>query len=185
MLSLINTTRAKSDPKIIQSGPGSLSTTDRLVRGLGWFSIALGAMEIAAPKALARNLGMEGPVMETLLRVYGVREIGAGVATLSVDKKLGLWARVAGDAMDIATLCKGLNASNPKRQNVNVALVAVLGITAADLFAVRRITKKKARPAATRDYHHRSGFPNGVQRARLGSGNGAQADRSQTQTVYQ
>jgi hypothetical protein len=183
MLSLINATRAKGDPKIIQSGPGSLSNTDRLVRGLGWFSIALGAMEIAAPKALAKHLGMEGPVMETLFRVYGVREIGAGVLTLSVDKKLGLWARVAGDAMDIATLCTGLNSSNPKRQNVNAALFAVLGITAADLFAVRKIAKQKARPAATRDYRHRSGFPNGVQRARLVGGNGAQANRSQT--VYQ
>jgi hypothetical protein len=185
MLNLFNATRAKGDPKIIRSGPGSLSNTDRMARGLGWFSIALGAMEIAAPKTLARSLGMEGPVIETLLRVYGFREIGAGVLTLSVDKKLGLWARVAGDAMDVATLCKGLGRSNPKRQNVTFALIAVLGITAADIFAARKITRKTARPAAARDYHHRSGFPNGVQKARLGRGNGAQVERSQTQRVYQ
>ena len=42
------------------------STTDALARGLGVFSIALGLMEVAAPRALARFLGMKGS--EALIR---------------------------------------------------------------------------------------------------------------------
>ncbi|HEX6010571.1 MAG TPA: hypothetical protein VFY87_01955 [Geminicoccaceae bacterium] len=36
------------------------SATDALARGLGWFSVALGVAEVAAPGRLARALGMEG-----------------------------------------------------------------------------------------------------------------------------
>ena len=36
------------------------TATDTLARGLGLFSIALGVVEVAAPRALARALGMEG-----------------------------------------------------------------------------------------------------------------------------
>ena len=41
------------------SAAGSLRPIDRVSRGLGWFSIALGAAELAAPGKLASALGME------------------------------------------------------------------------------------------------------------------------------
>src|SRR4051812_49599484 len=55
----------------------SLTTSDRVARGLGWFSLALGAAELIAPGRLGKALGLEGK--ETLLRAYGGRGVGAGV----------------------------------------------------------------------------------------------------------
>src|SRR5947209_2476809 len=157
--------RSKGDPKVLSSGPSSLDMTDRLARGLGWFSIALGLTELLAPRALTRALGMEGH--ETLVRAYGMREIGAGIMTLSPDKGLGLQSRVAGDALDIATLLPALRADNPKRDNVAIALAMVLGVTLLDIAGaqgVRAGQRRSARPRRT--YRDRSGYPKGLERAR-------------------
>src|SRR5687768_13673830 len=104
-----------------------------LAYGLGWFSIALGAAELIAPQALARTLGMRGS--EGLLRAYGIREIATDFAILSSkDPAPWVWTRVGGDALDLATLATGLHSDNPKRENVGVALAAVAGVTALDVF---------------------------------------------------
>src|SRR3954468_20552097 len=116
-----NMTRAQGDPKVISTGPSSFGASDRLARNLGWFSFGLGALEIFAPERITRALGMEG--QESLVRAYGFREVAAGMLSLSVEKKAGLWSRVAGDALDLATLMVGLRADNPKRGNVAMALV--------------------------------------------------------------
>jgi hypothetical protein len=160
-----NIARSKGDPKVLSSGPSSLDITDRLARGLGWFSIALGLTELLAPRALTRALGMEGH--ETLVRAYGMREIGAGIMTLSPDKGLGLQSRVAGDALDIATLLTALRADNPKRDNVAIALAMVLGVTLLDIAgaqSVRTSQRRSDRPQRT--YRDRSGFPKGLEHAR-------------------
>src|SRR3954452_7418714 len=102
MFHFSNLVRSKGDPKIIASGPSSLGSVDRLARGLGWFSIALGTLELLAPHRVTHALGMEG--REGLVRAYGVGELLAGVLTLSVEKKAGLWSRVAGAGLDMATL---------------------------------------------------------------------------------
>src|ERR1044072_7814222 len=96
--------RSKNDPKILESGPSTLSYLDHLSKFLGWFSIGLGVTELVAPGNLSRMLGIESPRARTLLRSYGMREVGAGLLTLSVDKKVGLYARVVGDAVDVVTL---------------------------------------------------------------------------------
>ena len=98
--------RFEGDPKIVSTGPSSLSAADRLGKALGWFSFGLGLAELIAPRQITRALGMEGK--EELVRAYGAREIGAGILCLSIDKPLGLWNRVAGDGIDIATLLTGM-----------------------------------------------------------------------------
>ena len=55
---------------------------------------------------IARTLGLYGK--RSLLRLFGLREVMAGVLTLSVDKQVGLWSRVAGDALDIVTILPAL-----------------------------------------------------------------------------
>jgi hypothetical protein len=55
--------------------PGSEG--ESLARGLGIFSIVLGAAEVLAPRTLARTLGMTGS--ESLICAYGLREIATGV----------------------------------------------------------------------------------------------------------
>ena len=71
-----NISRHDGDPKILRAGPSSLTDSDRMARSIGWFSLALGAVELLAPRVLTRFLGIEG--REGLLRAYGVREIGSG-----------------------------------------------------------------------------------------------------------
>ena len=160
-----NITRAKGDPKVLSTGPSSLSAADRLARNLGWLSLGLGATELLAPGMVARWLGLYG--RETRLRFFGLREVAAGVLTLSVDKQVGLWSRVAGDGLDILTVLPALSRYNPRRGNAALALAALVGVTLIDAAAAQATSAKHARgKGARRSYRDRSGFPNGVAAAR-------------------
>ena len=68
--------------------------------------------------------------------------------------------RVAGDGLDIATLTMGLRRSNPKRENVRLALWTVLGVTLLDIIAAPRY-----RPAI--GAAETSGVPTGIAAAFL------------------
>ncbi|MFO1089586.1 MAG: hypothetical protein U1E46_08395 [Hyphomicrobiales bacterium] len=162
---LSNISRSENDPKILRKGRSSLGADDRLAHFLGWFSIGLGLTELIAAPQLAKTFGMEG--RETLIRSFGIREISAGVLTLSVDKQFGLWSRVAGDGIDIATLLAGFTDDNEQRDNVGLALIAVLGVTVLDLIAAQSTTSHHSRTRGKRrSYRDRSGFPQGASAAR-------------------
>jgi hypothetical protein len=165
MAYIANITRTKGDPTILSTGPGSLSATDRMGRFLGWFSIGLGLIELCAPRSVTRALGMRGS--ETLVRAYGAREIGSGILSLSVDRQTGLWSRVAGDGLDVATLMSAFRADNPKRHNVGLALTMVLGITLLDVLGAQANSVRHRQRGAPRNYSDRSGFPGGVSKARV------------------
>ena len=135
---LSNIARSEGDPKVLRSGPSSRGIPDSIATGLGWFSLGLGLTELLAPRRITSALGMEGK--EALVRACGAREIGSGILSLSIDKKLGLWSRVAGDGLDIATVMTALRPNNPKRDNVVIALALLLGITAIDLIDAQATT---------------------------------------------
>lgn len=167
--------RSPRDPVVITPGPSVKPVADRMARGLGWFSLALGALELAAPRAITRFLGMEGH--ESLVRAYGAREIAAGMTSLSTEKELGLWSRVFGDALDIATLVAACRYNNPKRDNVALALAVVAGIALLDLGSANAQTVTHSRQRdKNRDYSDRSGFPGGAIMAR---GKAVQRQRSE------
>ena len=150
--------RAEGDPTVESKGLSSLTGADRLARALGWFSIGLGITELVAPGRLARSLGLDGK--EGLIRGYGVRELASAVPTLSVDKQIGLAARIGGDAMDLATLATALRPGNPKRRNAAVATALVAGIALLDLLAYTGVKAAHRRGAGSaRDYSDRSGRP--------------------------
>ncbi len=110
-----------------------------LAKGLGWFSLGLGLAEVVAPGRLARWLGMEGS--ESLLRVYGFREIATGLGILSRREPTEwVWGRVAGDFLDLATLTPGLDRDNPNRKNVMTAMAAVAGVTVLDVLAGKQLS---------------------------------------------
>jgi hypothetical protein len=162
---IANITRPAGDPKILQSGPSSLGLPDVLGRALGWFSLGLGVVELFAARRVTAALGMTGK--EGLVRAYGAREIGAGVLSLSLERELGLWSRVAGDGLDLATLLSGLRAANPKRGNVALALLLVGGITAIDVIGANAVAARHSRRSMPpRSYRDRSGFPQGVEKSR-------------------
>jgi hypothetical protein len=160
-----NIARSQGDPKVISTGPSSFGASDRMARNLGWFSLGLGALEILAPERITRALGMEG--QEGLVRAYGFREVAAGMLSLSIEKKTGLWSRVAGDGLDIATLMAGLRDDNPKKGNVAMALMMVGGITLLDLATASELTARHApQKGRRRMYHDRTGFPKGMAKSR-------------------
>ena len=105
----------------------------RLSRGLGWFSVGLGAWELLAPRQVARMLG--APAATRLIRLYGVRELKAGAGLLLGARKAPwLWARFAGDLVDLATLAAAVRRGADRRR-VALAAGSVLGVTALDLYA--------------------------------------------------
>ncbi len=143
MSKITGITRSPGDPQVISTGPSSLGTVDQLARALGWFSIGLGAIELFAPRAITRALGTEGN--EGLVRLYGAREIGSGILTLSLEKNAGLWGRVAGDGLDILTVASRLRPSNPKRGNVGLALLMLVGVTVLDIVAAQGTNTRHSR----------------------------------------
>jgi hypothetical protein len=172
---LSGVTRSPGDPKVIETGPSSLKPADRLGRALGWFSMGLGLTELLAPKAVTRWLGVEGN--EGLVRAYGAREIASGVLCLSVNNDYGAYSRVAGDAIDLASLAAAYRDDNPKKGNVGLAIAAVAGIAIIDAIAgqsIRSLHNRKGEPI--RDYSDRSGFPKGVGYSRGKASGGAPQD---------
>jgi hypothetical protein len=165
MTYISNITRTEGDPKVLRSGPSSLTSSDRLGKALGWFSLGLGLVELLAPHRITRALGMEG--QEALVRAYGAREISSGVLSLSTEKHLGLWSRVGGDGIDLATLLTALRDDNPKKQNVATAIAMVAGVTLLDVMAAQGTTAGHSRTSGDRNmYRNRSGFPGGLAAAR-------------------
>jgi hypothetical protein len=161
---LTHIARSEGDPTIERKGPSSLTGPDRLARALGWFSVGLGIAELVAPGRIARSLGLEDK--EGLIRAYGARELASAVPTLSVDKPIGLAARIGGDALDLGTLATALHRDNPKRHNAVIATALVAGITLLDIAAYSGV-KAAHRPAGSdKDYSNRSGLPRGAQASR-------------------
>ena len=107
-----------------------------LARGLGWFSVGLGVAQVAAPKAVSRLIGVRPTNgSREVMRAIGVRELVAGAGLLAGRKPAPfLWARVAGDAMDLALLGNAL-ASDSEKTRAGAATAAVAGVTALDLLA--------------------------------------------------
>ncbi|GAB2787909.1 hypothetical protein GCM10027040_12600 [Halomonas shantousis] len=142
------------------SGHRSMAGSDRLARGLGWFSIGLGLVQLCAPRTLTQALGAEGH--ERLVQACGAREIACGIGALTDNPAPSIWARVGGDVLDLAGLTMIYTPDNPKRENVGWAMTAMAATTALDLYCAQSLNKrhKAHSPAvAVYDYADRSGFP--------------------------
>ncbi|HWL15518.1 MAG TPA: hypothetical protein VNR00_07930 [Opitutus sp.] len=126
--------------------------TAQLSRGLGWFSIGLGLAELLAPRHVARAIGVNEEC-DPLLRFLGVREIAAGLGLIGRPKPTGfMWARVAGDAMDLGLLAVALRQhdSRPRllrqfredeRRRLLIAMATVAGITIVDTVVSLRLSQ--------------------------------------------
>lgn len=118
----------------------------QVAKGLGWFSVGLGVTEVVAGQALAEALGMENRV--GLIRAFGAREIAAGAMILGRESpRVGVWARLAGDVLDLAALGSALGEDNPKRPNAAAAFALVAGITMLDYWCGRRLHSGRPHPS--------------------------------------
>ena len=124
----------------------------RVGLGLGYFSIALGLVEVAAPGRLARWLGLEGSrAARNTLFAFGLRELAAGGALLRGPAvSTNVWNRVIGDAIDAGALGLAFTRSNRKRA-VAGALAFVGGAMVADWIAARALDRATGRTFAVRD----------------------------------
>ena len=106
--------------------------TREFAKALGWFSIGLGLAEIAVPRRLSRAVGMRHhPVM---LPLFGAREIAAGIGILSrPSRPEWIWARVAGDVLDLAALGYEMANHRRTRNRLVAAMAAVGAVTALDV----------------------------------------------------
>jgi len=76
------------------------------------------------------------------MRLVGVRELAAGVGLMTKTKPAAwLWARVAGDAMDLALLGTAALSSS-RKGHVASAVSAVVGVTLADVRAARQTSRE-------------------------------------------
>lgn len=128
----------------------------KTARALGWFSIGLGAAELLMPHWVARLTGLRGS--ESLLRVYGVREIATGIGILTArDPKPWVWARVAGDTLDLATLGALAGEHNPHHVRNCVAMAAVTSLAGVDVACAQGLGHKPL--PLLHDCSDRSGLP--------------------------
>ena len=117
-----------------------------LADGLGWFSIALGAAALLAPRSLG-TLSGAGRTHPGLTRGVGVRELAAGMGILAQRNPAPwLWSRVVGDVMDLAMVATALGPSNPRRGRAAFSFAAVAGILAVDAFAATQLTRHAGHP---------------------------------------
>lgn len=125
------TWRAPASPQRVDAKPA-----EPVARGLGWFSLALGAAELFAPQALGRAIGVGRH--PTMLPMLGLREIASGLGILSGHRTSGfLWSRVGGDAMDLALLALAMRATPQNRRRILLAVAAVAGVTLLDVLSGR------------------------------------------------
>jgi uncharacterized membrane protein len=116
---------------------------ERVARGLGWFSIGLGLAELLTPSLVAHLCG--GRARHTgLIRLYGLREIASGLMIFSGGRRpiQGVWSRVAGDAMDLATLAAA--AASPRTNKTGVAFAAtnVMAVMAVDVMCAQELSRE-------------------------------------------
>ena len=119
----------------------------QLAKGLGWFSLGLGLAEMAVPGRMARGLGL--PVSPVLVGLFGMREVGAGVAVLTYPGSPGpVWARVGGDVLDLAVLALH-QGGRRRRERATLATAAVLGVTVLDVLCAAALTRRQSQAALT------------------------------------
>lgn len=135
----------------IQAVPGSprsglnVGRADRrLARGLAWFSLGLGIPQVLVPGRVNQAAGLENTFRRRqLMRLVGLREIGAGVGILSSQPKPAewLWARVGGDALDLAMVGTAFRNHNNRRGRLAFATANLAVVTAVDVVAARNTSK--------------------------------------------
>jgi hypothetical protein len=129
---------------------------ERLAEGLAWASLGLGLGAAGAPGRVARLAGIEDDrVSRSWLRVVGLRELSAFALIKFTQPRPGaaLWARVAGDAKDLALLGLAMRHRRASTPRLIAATASVAAIAALDLFTAARLSGGRDRPEPLVDGH--------------------------------
>lgn len=97
--------------------------------GLGYFSLALGAVEVLGARRIARSLGLKEDGAKGIIRAFGFRELAAGAMLLRGPAvSTNVWNRVIGDAMDATALAAAFKGS--VRKDALTGALAFVGAAA-------------------------------------------------------
>lgn len=117
-------------------------------RTLGWFGIALGTAEILAPYWVARRVGLS-PDTSSTIRWQGLREIISGALILkNPSSPIGMWARVAGDAIDLTLLARASDSHTGQNEKRRRSRLLVSTISALDVACAASLSRLKASHSA-------------------------------------
>lgn len=118
---------------------------ERRARFLGFFSLALGISQLAAPGYVARAIGLrDNRRSRAVLRAIGAREIASGLGLLSERaESTSAWSRVAGDVMDLALLGASLGGATQNRARLVAAAGAVAGVAAYDVASAAYLSRNE------------------------------------------
>ncbi|WP_214412493.1 SRPBCC family protein [Sphaerisporangium fuscum] len=125
-------------------------TTDRMAAGLGWMSLGLGTVQLAASDLVTRLTGVDDSRWaRTMVRLVGVRELVHAACLLGSRRPAPwVWTRVAGDAIDLTALGVAMSRrTGTRRVRAMGALAAVACITTADLYTAMRAYRYEPRRA--------------------------------------
>jgi hypothetical protein len=116
----------------------TFEANNKMANFLGWFSVGLGALELAAPRRLGRMTGVGDHAWIT--RAFGAREVAAGVGLLTQKSKAPwIWFRIAGDALDVAAMGLAMKSDKSKPSRIAVAAAAVAPIVILDVLCARNL----------------------------------------------
>jgi hypothetical protein len=105
---------------------------------LAGLSFGLGLAELRRAGQITGALGVEG--REDVVRTYGYRELASGAALLAAPSSaVPVWARVAGDVLDLGTLGAAFRERGARTGPLLGALAFVGGALLLDLWAARRM----------------------------------------------
>jgi hypothetical protein len=122
--------------------PGNVAT-EKLARGLGIFSLALGLAEVLAPARVGELIGV-GPRHQALLPILGIREIAHGLGILSQPKPTeAVWTRIGGDAIDLAYLGWAFMSPETNKKRLTGATIVVLGVAALDAYCAQQLSSQE------------------------------------------
>jgi hypothetical protein len=123
--------------------------SERLPWTLGWVSLGIGLTELTFPRGLCRVMGVSKRYAG-LMRVFGLREIASGLGLLlQPHRREWVWARVAGDALDLALLGVAFRLPLSNKGWLGAITVAVTGVTLVDVFASVGSWRSPRLPAGT------------------------------------
>lgn len=116
-------------------GP-SVAGVRGLSHALGWCSLGLAGASLAAPRQLARVIGVRPtPEVRATMIGVGLQEFFAGTGILRGRPQPWLWSRVVGDAMHLGLLGRALRSRGTDRGRTASAMGALAGVAVVDLVA--------------------------------------------------
>lgn len=109
-----------------------------LARGMGWLSLGVGLVLVAAPHTVGRTFGVDN--RPALLRALGVRDLFIGAGMLQTGNTLAwMRARTLADASDTALMTAGTLSGEFARKRALAGLLAAFGVCLFDFLLTHRL----------------------------------------------